>query len=100
MKGSDLIVMSLNIGGELIKIDVPFDEQYRVREAERSVKQYIDKLKKNWPEASDRVLMAMTAYQFANWYMQLLEIQDKAADIIADKTKEIDNWLQAETLDN
>lgn len=90
MKGSDNIKMTINIGGELIKLDVPFNDQDGVRDAEREVKSYIEKLKKAWPDNSDRNILAMAAYQFARWYQQLLKTQYDALDITRLKIKQID----------
>ncbi|MCH5229822.1 MAG: cell division protein ZapA [Muribaculaceae bacterium] len=90
MKGSDKIKMTVNIAGELIKLDVRFDDQNSVRDAEREVKLYIDSLKKKWPEISDRKLLAMALYQYAHWNLKLLEIQDQVLDITDNKCKQID----------
>ena len=93
MKGSDKVAMTLNIGGELIKLDVKFDDQNIVRDAEREVKLYLERLRKAWPDNSDRNLLAMAAYQFASWYLQLLKIQEEAIDITRLKCKKIDEEL-------
>lgn len=96
MKGSDdNIEMTLNIGGEYIKIKAAFDDQLRVRDAEREVKLYCEKLKNNWPNLSDRNILAMAAFQFARWYRQLLEVQQDAIDIATQKCKDIDQATEA-----
>lgn len=91
MKGSDKIVMTINIGGELIDLDTKFDEQNEVRDAEREVKLYIEKMRKQWHVSSDRKLLAMAAYQFAKWYHQLLKIQQEAIEMANLKCQEIKN---------
>lgn len=93
MKGSDKIEMSINIGGELIKLDVGFDDQNNVRDAEREVRRYLDRLKSLWPGESDKKIFAMAAYQFANWYHQLLKIQEEANDIINSKSNQIEEFI-------
>ena len=90
MKGSDKVRMTINICGELIQLDVPIDDQYKVREAERAVKQYVDHLKKAWPDNSDRNILAMTAYQFAKSYHQLMTIQQEAIEITNARCNQID----------
>ena len=85
MKGSDKVNMTLNIAGEIIKLHVKFDEQDNVREAEREVRNYIDRMRKSWPEATDRELLALAAYQFAKWYQQLLSIQHEAIEMANNK---------------
>ena len=91
MKGSDFVEMTINIGGEPIKLKVKFDDQNEVRDAEHEVKLYIDKLKKSWLEASDRELLAMTAFQFAKWYLRLSNIQKTAIELVNQKCSLIDN---------
>lgn len=93
MKGSDKIEMTINIGGELLKLDVKFDEQNGVRDAEREVKLYIDKLKKTWQDITDKEVLAMAAYQFANWYLQLLKIQNEVIEITSLKSMQIEETL-------
>ena len=97
MKGSDKVAMTINIGGELIKLDVKFDDQNIVRDAEREVRGYLDRLRKAFPDYSDRNLLAMAAYQFASWYLQLLKIQEEALEIARQKCKKID---ESQTMDN
>ena len=101
MKGSDNIDMNINIGGELIKLDVKFDDQLHIREAEREIKLYIERLRNTRPEASERRILAMTAFQFASWYIKLLKIQQDAMDIANLKSKQIEEWeinLSSDTL--
>ena len=96
MKGSDNVLMTVNIGGELIDLNVKFDDQNGVRDAEREVKLYRDRIRKQSQEYSDRKLLAMAAFQFAKWYHQLLAIQDEAMEIASLKCKEIDQREQEE----
>ncbi|MCH5227411.1 MAG: cell division protein ZapA [Muribaculaceae bacterium] len=93
MKGSDKIEMTINIGGELIKLDVDFDDQIGVREAESEIKLFIDRMKKKWPQNSDKKLLAMAAFQFARWYQQLINFQMQAIDITNENIRKIDNIL-------
>lgn len=90
MKGSDLVKMNINIGGEILRLDVDFNHQNEVRDAEREVRSYMDKLKKSWPDASDRTLLAMAAYQFAEWYLKLNKIQTEAIDSLKEKCRHIE----------
>lgn len=93
MKGSDKIEMKINIGGESIKLKVGFDEQNSVRDTEREIKLYFDRLKKAWPENSEKNILAMTAFQFANWYHQLLRIQEDTLEAVNNKIQIIDEAL-------
>ena len=93
MKGSDIVEMIINIGGEPLKIDVPFNEQNIVRDAERDVKHFIDRLKKTWPDTSDKNIFAMAIFQYAKWCHQLVKIQEEAESLLNDCSHNIDNIL-------
>lgn len=96
MKGSDNVKMTLNIGGELIILDVDFDEQIQVRDTERAIKKYIDHLRKSWPDKSDRNIMAMALYQFARWCDQLQDLQQQAIEAADTQTARIEAFLKDE----
>ena len=92
MNGSELVEMTLNIGGETFKLNTEFNRQNDVREAEFAVRQYFNKLRRNWPDSSDRKILAMTAYQFAFWQKEALKLQKQALDLAqscADQINEI-----------
>lgn len=93
MKSSDKIEMTINICGELITLHAEFDDQNNVRDAERAVKSYMERLKTKMPQNSDRNLLAFTAYQFAKSYHQLLKIQQETVDMAKTKAKQIDEFL-------
>ena len=92
MNGSDLVEMTLNIGGESFKLKAEFNRQDAVREAEFAVRQYFNKLRRNWPDSSDRKILAMTAWQFAFWRQEDLKLQNQAQELAQtclDKINEI-----------
>ena len=95
MKGSDSVEMNINIGGELIKLIVGFNDQNDVRDAEKEVNHFIERMRKSLHDndLSDKKLIAMAAYQFANWYQKLLRIQEETIKIASDKCHLIDSWL-------
>ncbi|MCH5240821.1 MAG: cell division protein ZapA [Muribaculaceae bacterium] len=94
MKGADNVRMNINIGGELLQLDVKFDDQTEVRNAEREIKLYIERLRNTWNDASDRKLLAMAAFQFASWYIKLSNIQKNAIEMINLKSKQIEDSEQ------
>ena len=100
MKGSDFVEITINVCGEPIKLNVKFDDQLDVRDAEREVKQYIEKKRKSWHDASDHQLLAMAAFQFALWYQQLQKIQAEALEIVKQKCRQIDNPEASNELDS
>lgn len=95
MKGSDNIGMTINIGGELIDLNVKFDDQDRVRDVEKDLNTFIAKLRKSLSEKdfTNSKIIAMAAYQYANWYHQLLMTQQEAKEMAEQKCQEIDDLL-------
>lgn len=93
VKGSDKVEMTINIGGEFLKLNAGFDEQIAVRDAEFAVKQYYNKLKKSWPDSTDSQILAMAAYQFAFWYKELLDTQNKAIELANKNSQLIEETL-------
>ena len=95
MKGSENIGMTINIGGELIELNVKFDDQDNVRDIEKDLNVFITKLRKSLSEKefSNSKIIAMAAYQYANWYHQLLKTQDRASEMAAQKCQEIDEFF-------
>ena len=83
MKGSDKIDMTINIEGEFLKISVDAHKQSTVTEASSAVKRFCSRLRKNWPDCTDRQILAMAAYQFAFWHRELEKIQDQALEMTA-----------------
>ena len=90
MTDSDNIKMTINIGGEHLKLTVPFQRQDSVRDAEKAVQQLFDAWRAKWPSRSDKEILAMVAYQFASFYQELLARQEVAAAIVADCKRMLD----------
>lgn len=93
MNGSDLVEMTLNIGGESFKLNADFKQQDVVREAEAAVRQYFNKLRRNWPDLSDRKILAMTAYQFAFWQIDAIKTQKIALGLAKECSDKITGML-------
>lgn len=81
MNDSDNVKMTINIGGEHLQLSVPFDRQDTVREAEKSATRLFDTWRKKWPSRSDKEILAMIAYQFASYYVELLSRYETAASL-------------------
>ena len=91
MNDSEKIKMTLNIGGQPIKVSVDIDQQSAVRKAEKATSDLFSKWQQSWPSLSDQTVMAMVAYQFALYYQDILDRYETAATASAD----IDARLQA-----
>lgn len=96
MKGSDLVKMTINIDGESITLNIPYDRQDSVREAETAVRQYTNKLRHNWPDCSERKILAMTAWQFAMWYKEGVRRDKQAIELAKLCADKIDGLINPE----
>lgn len=70
--------MYLNIGEQRVTLTVPYSRRDFVRRTESSVDALYRKWHKSFPDKSDRELLAMVAYQYASFYVELKERRDKA----------------------
>ena len=80
MNDSDNVKMTIKIGGEHLQLSVPFERQDTVREAEKSAAHLYDTWRRKWPSRSDKEILAMIAYQFASYYVELLARYETAVD--------------------
>ena len=79
----------------MINLEVDFNLQDTVRNAENAVGQFYKDCKKKWPSFNDRKIMAMIAYQFSFWYQQLVEKHNKAVEIAEKCSELLDNNASA-----
>lgn len=82
--------MTLNIGGQRLLLSVPFNRQNAVRDTEQAVASQYNSWKRQFPDKTDRELLAMLAYQFASYYHDLQEGLDKAIMLADDCLSRID----------
>lgn len=93
MNDSDNVKMTINIGGEMIGLTVPFNRQDVVRDAEKAASQLYKNWCSKWPKRSDKEIMAMVAYQFAFYYQELLSRYNQAAEIARQCDDRLSNLL-------
>lgn len=93
MTESDKVKMTINIGGEYLKLTVPFKSQNRVRDAEASVKKLYDNWRKKFPNSSSQELLAMMAYQFAYFYQELMEMHGNATESLDYSLKKLESLI-------
>lgn len=93
MKEKETVQMHINIAGERINLNVAFDTQDDVREAEDNVCKLYNKWRKQFPLRSDKELLAMISYQFAYYYLTLSKRYDKAAEAAGALNDRIDALL-------
>lgn len=66
------VKMQIRIANETINLNVGFDRQDDVRQAEKSVNELYKRWRKQFPMRSDTELLAMISYQFALYYYDML----------------------------
>ncbi len=93
MEKKDNVQMFINIAGERISLNVGFDAQADVREAEESVCELYNKWKKQYPRRSDRELLAMISYQFAHLFLTLRKRYGDAAAAMEQMDASLDDLL-------
>lgn len=81
MKRREQIKMSLNIGGQPLTVNVPFDRQEFARDTEEEIDSLYRSWRREFPKKSDKELLAMVAYQYASFYRDLTERQRLAAKL-------------------
>lgn len=91
MKDSEKIKMEINIGGQLLELTVPFQDQVSVRRVEREMSRLFATWRKEFPQKTEKQLLAMMAYQYGSFYHQLTEKYRQAADL----AEECDRLLDA-----
>ena len=94
MKDSDKVKMFLNIGGQQLSVTVPASRQEFIRRVETGISELYNKWRKQFPARTDHEILAMVAYQYANYYAllsdQLDEASQKAEECL--KTAQRDNF--------
>lgn len=63
--------MEINIGGEPIKITVPFQNQELTRSVEDEINSLFAAWRRSFPKRSEKGLLAMMVYQYASYYKEL-----------------------------
>ena len=70
---------------------VPFSQQDFVRDVETRVSTLYNSWRHKFTKRTDREILAMVAYQFANFYMELSQRVERANAIVAECRQIVDN---------
>ena len=84
MDNTEKIQMTINIGGCQLPVTVPFSQQDSVREVEAQVAELYTTWRRQFKKRTDREILAMVAYQYANFYMELSRRVDRADQKVAE----------------
>lgn len=87
---NDKIRMDIDIAGEHVLLTVPFEDQNRVRDTERGIRQLFETWRRRFPQRSDMNILAMVAYQYASFYAELSEQNRQAESIVDDCSRLLD----------
>lgn len=71
------VKIEINIGGERLLLSVPFAKQTAVRECEKEINTLYSDWRIQFPKKSPSELLAMMAYQFASYYLELNSRMDR-----------------------
>lgn len=89
------VKLRLNIAGEAIIYRVAYSEQESVRRTEAEVNGLFDTWRNSFPEKSDRELLAMIAFRYADRYAELLREREEAMQTAAEMEARIAALLAA-----
>lgn len=92
------VKIRLNIAGEAIIYRVPYSRQETVRQTEAEVNGLFDMWRAGFPEKSDRELLAMIAFRYADRHAALLREKDEALREAAEVEARLDALLGSEGL--
>lgn len=93
MKDQEMINMAINIGGEPIKLSVPFQDQEQVRNVEEEINSLYAAWRRNFPKRSEKGILAMMVYRYASYYKQLSIRHQEAIDKAEQCLRELDDAL-------
>lgn len=72
------VKLRLNIAGEAMLLSVPYSQQEATRRTEAEVNMLFDTWRMRFPEKSDRELLAMIAFRYADRYAAALREKEQA----------------------
>ncbi len=73
----DNFKIEINIAGETLLLSVPYSKQESVRNCEHEIQVLYSDWKFRFPRKSPSELLAMIAYQYASFYLELKARMDK-----------------------
>ena len=91
MTDSEKINMEINIGGEPIKVTVPFQKQEFTRDVEEEIRGLYDNWRRKFPKRSEKQLLAMMVYQYASYYKDLTVKHQEAFNKATECLDKLDN---------
>lgn len=84
------VKIKLNIAGESFLLSVPYSQQEDTRKTEEEVNILFDTWRSRFPEKSDREILAMIAFRYADYYAALRRERQETRQEISDLTARLD----------
>lgn len=94
MKETDNVRMEINIGGEHLKLSVPFREQNAVRDTERKVAELYESWSRRFPGRPPHEILAMVTYRFAYQYCSLEQEMARATMLAEETARSLDHLIE------
>ena len=94
MKDQDKINMEIKIGGEPIRLTVPFQNQELTRSVEEEINTLYATWHRSFPKRSEKGLLAMMVYQYASYYKELTIKYQEATRKAEECLDNLDDILQ------
>lgn len=90
----DTVKIEINIAGEFLRLSVPFEDQDRVRRCEKAINDLYLQWRVKFPRKTTSELVAMLAYQYASFYLELSDRYEALSDRIAEISDNLDSALK------
>ena len=89
----DKVKIRLNIAGESLLVSVPYISQELTRQTEAEINLLFDTWRSRFPEKSDRELLVMIAFRYADRYSALLREMNAAHEEAVKMEAMLDGFL-------
>lgn len=97
---SEKITIDITIGGEKVLLTIPEKRRGAVKDIEAEVTALYNLWKRQFTNKTDRELLAMMAYQYASFYLELREAVHSATLLAEDCLLKVETIVDASPLVN
>lgn len=96
MKEEEKVKMKLDIAGESFMLSVPYSQQEETRHTEAEINMLYDTWRGRFPEKSDRELLAMIVFRYADHYSTLRREREETRRSMDSMRARLDELLQVD----
>ena len=93
MKDQEKINIEIDLGGDPIKLTVPFKDQDLTRDIEEEINTLFNQWRRSFPKQSEKGLLAMMLYRYASYYKGLTMKYQEAARLAEECLADAENIL-------